>query len=256
MRYHMPKAQRPLGCNESSECNERFLFKKDLEKHINSVHRKMRFYCTVRGCGKQYKRHDARIRHMTSNHREATILERDDTAVPPTPPTLQSLQTPRVPHISLSPGGSDGAARGPWPAGLSTETSSVSSPVSPRTSFSQFSDSFLDLRSRSGSQSTAPTSVMSSFQKEMPTYATMASMPAHDSRDISKPCRSGMPKHHRLHATSPLPSQRGASKELKTHSAAKGHASSAHISEHLAPSQSKAKRNDEIRLPQRPAGRK
>jgi hypothetical protein len=77
MRYHKPSSHRPIGCTHPG-CDDRFLFQKDLNKHVQGVHAKLRYFCTV--CGRSYNRHDARRRHMTSAHLGATIPHAKDTA--------------------------------------------------------------------------------------------------------------------------------------------------------------------------------
>lgn len=68
---HVKTHDRAFKC-EIAGCLHKlgFALKKDLRRHINTVHRKSTFTCHVPGCGKVFSRSDNCDRHFEERHRD------------------------------------------------------------------------------------------------------------------------------------------------------------------------------------------
>lgn len=66
-RKHTSKDKRPHKCDWPS-CTWRFVYPKDVVRHVEEMHLKLRYRCPVSGCPKHYINHDGRVRHMIKKH--------------------------------------------------------------------------------------------------------------------------------------------------------------------------------------------
>lgn len=78
-RKHRPKHLRRHGC---PCCSERCITPMHLKRHIDSVHLKLYYYCSVASCQKSYSKHDGRKVHMKKAHPTVNIPNHKDRAIP------------------------------------------------------------------------------------------------------------------------------------------------------------------------------
>ena len=63
-RSHVSNDERPHSC---SRCSQRFLYPKDLQRHLKTHYQPDRF-CTIDGCDKAFRRQDHLLRHIETVH--------------------------------------------------------------------------------------------------------------------------------------------------------------------------------------------
>jgi hypothetical protein len=66
---HVNNVHRGIRKYKCDHCESSFTQSSHLAIHIQSVHNKMRFVCTVEGCGKSYSKKQYRNNHITSFHK-------------------------------------------------------------------------------------------------------------------------------------------------------------------------------------------